>query len=203
MQRTEVSFLSGEILRKEMLQDMYEYPRVIMEGYYSGYSDGILYGLNWKDAEKSGHHIITPGALKLHGKIYFLANPLDVEECFDSLSSDTRYRLFFLESDQVQCQPSRKIYNLDLRALKSGDVEKVRDEGFYYAYVNFTVEGGFRFIRDDEQLYGLYAAVNGGRNAYSLPPYWLEKDILPILTDKQKRHPFDYELIGSACTALE
>ena len=42
MQRKTLNFVPGEILTREMLQDLYDYPRNAVENYYSAYSDGIL-----------------------------------------------------------------------------------------------------------------------------------------------------------------
>ena len=102
LRRSEIEFKTGSILRKEMLQEIYEYPRVALEGLFSDYSDGILYGLEWKENEEN-HHLICPGALKLGGNIYLLGNELDVEKELgltlkvdNSLKVDNFYRLCFV-----------------------------------------------------------------------------------------------------------
>lgn len=198
MQRTEISFKSGEILRKEMLKDMYEYPRIVMEGYYSSYSDGILYGLEWRENnEVKGHHIITPGALKLHGKIYYMSEPLCVEENFENLKIDSRYRLFFVEKAESYKEPSMEIFKLDFVAVLSADVEEAKKNGFYYSYIEVAAGNIFEKIKDAESLYGLYAAKDG--YDFSLSPYLLRENILPLLEEKSEKHPLDFELLRIIC----
>lgn len=197
MQRTKITFQSGEILRKEMLMDMYEYPRIVMEGYYSSYSDGILYGLEWIENEE-GQHIIMPGALKLHGNIYYMSEPMNVEEKFEDAKIDSRYRLFFVESDEVCKEPSREIFKLELVAVLSAEVEEASKKGFYYSYIEVASGNKFETIEDKENLYGLYAAKDG--YAFSLPPCLLKRNILPLLEDKTQKHPLDYELLRIICS---
>lgn len=199
MQRTEISFHSGSILTKEMLKDMYEYPRVVMESCYSAYSDGILYGLEWKENSKiPGHHVITPGALKLHGKIYFMQQPLCVEESFEDVVIDKRYRLFFIEREEFEKEPSREIFKLDFVAVLSAEADEVRQKGYYYSYIEVASGNKFETIIDSENMYGLYAAKDG--YSFSLPPYMLNERVLPILEKKSEKHPLDYELFRMICS---
>lgn len=197
MERTEICFQTGAILRKEMLEDLYQYPRNVLNSYYDSYGDGILYGLFWKEANE-GIHVITPGALKFQGEIYFQEKPLYVEEYFvhttgRRIESDQKYRIFFLNSQQPEEEPSRRTIVLELAFVQSGGLEDARKHGFYYAYVRMDGRSGLQMIEDTQCLYGMYAGT--GRYNYRLPVSELKRLILPVLEQKENRHGMDYELL--------
>lgn len=191
MQRTEMVFQHGSILRKEMLEDIYQYPRAAVESYYSAYSDGILYGLEWKDSkEHPGHHIIMPGALKFHGKIYYLCQVVDVEGIFPEVQIDAKYRIFFRKTEVVE-EASRKIYEMKLSLVQSSGMEEAWENGFYYSYIEVDHNKSFVQIKGSEELYALYAA----RNGFAFSAQLLREDVLQKLESKQKKHPLDFEIL--------
>lgn len=196
MQRSEIFFEKGTILRKEMLQDLYEYPRIITSTYYENYSDGILYGLEWRKSESvEGHHIISTGALKYHGKIYIMNEEIDIEEYLhDKMKIDSKRRLFFVEQEPDVDVSARKVYKLVLVAqTESEKKQTIQDKsGYFYAYVERRQNGIVRI--DDNELYGLLASDD--KYGYRIPNYILEKDVLPILKEKRNKHPLDFQIIN-------
>lgn len=194
MQRSEMTFNKGAILRKEMLTDLYEYPRVAIESYYASYTDGILYGLEWSEnKQKQGHHVIMPGALKFHGFIYFLADMIDVEDSLNGLKLDEKYRLFFVERDVEIKEPSRILYVLDLVAVQSDRLEETKKKGFYYTYVECMSNNEFLVIEDKKEAYGLFAANDGYK--FKLPSYLVKNKLSTIIEEKREKHPLDYEFL--------
>lgn len=194
MQRSEMTFEKGSILRKEMLTDLYEYPRIAVESYYASYTDGILYGLEWCDNKnKPGCHMITPGALKFRGEIYFLSRFIDVEESIIEKEVDKKYRLFFIKKREDKEINTRTVYRLELEAVQSSDLENARKNGFYYTYVECNANDEFLVINDEKELYGLFAANDG--YTYQLPYYILDKKIRSIIEEKKQKHPLDYQIL--------
>lgn len=203
MQRSEIIFKKGSILRKEMLADLYEYPRFAMESYYYLYSDGILYGMEWLESEENkGHHIITPGALKFHGNIYFQTELIDVEKIIRNqceLKLDGKYKLFFCEDNNTYTEPSRTIYKLELKAVQSDGIEDAKKSGFYYSYVEWQGGiSGFEVIEDKNEIYGLYAGNDGF--AYKLPAAALKSTLLVILEEKNEKCTLDYKFLEDIYT---
>lgn len=195
MLRCEMTFNKGSILRKEMLEELYDYPRVALESYYDSYTDGILYGMEWKESiQNTGHHIITPGALKYHGQIYFLKSPIEVESLIDEkLKIDNFYRLFFMKKEEVTQKPSQIIYELTLESIQSNKLEEARKKGFYYAYIRYDHNRRAHIINDEKEVYGLFAA-NDGYN-YKLPPYLIKEQLKELLENKEYKHPLDFILL--------
>lgn len=193
MYRSTVAFEKGSILRKEMLTDLYEYPRIAVESYYASYTDGILYGLEWRDnQEKPGSHLITPGALKFQGELYFMADCIDVEAAFSDLEIDGKYRLFFMRQPEEREIDARTVYPLKLEAVQSAGLAEARQRGYYYAYIECTVDKTFLMIDDPKELYGLMAAADG--YAYRFPGHAVGK-IKDILEAKRDKHPLDHQLL--------
>lgn len=197
MKRTELWFDKGAVLRKEMLEDMYQYPKSALNSYYSTYGDGILYGLSYAQAG-GGKHVILPGALKFQGEIYLQEQPLCVEACFEEIYQNTaltdqKYHIFFMQTAQPQEEPSRSVTVLEPVFVQSSGFSHAKEHGFYYAYVRMDGRLGMQMIEDVHSLYGMYAG--SGRYGYRLPLAELERLVLPVLEQKQHRHSMDYELL--------
>lgn len=193
MYRSTVTFEKGSILRKEMLTDLYEYPRIAIETRYASYTDGILYGLEWRaDPEKPGSHLITPGALKFQGELYFLADFIDVEAEFPDLEIDGKYRLFFVKQQEERVIDARTVYPLKLEAVQSAGLAEARQNGYYYAYIECAADKTFLLIDDPKELYGLLAADDGYAYRFSCRAV---RKIKEILEEKKDKHPLDYRLL--------
>lgn len=195
MRRSELELKTGSILRKELLEDIYEFPRIAIETYYSSYSDGILYGLEFQSDKETNHHIITPGALKYRGNIYFLAEQIEVENTLpNDFETNYKYRLCFEEQSPYRNVETQTIYELKLIAVQSEEYEKIKDKSFYYCRVEY-VNNGLKRIKDDNTVYGLFAGNDGYE--YKLPNWVLKDEIQSLLEEKDNKHPLDYTILNN------
>ena len=88
--KKEVSFLHGNILTKEMLNETYAYPRNFVELKYNVYSDGIIEGLNF--VEKDGITYLTKGIVKIEGEYYFLLDDIDLTSYFKETQKEQNWK---------------------------------------------------------------------------------------------------------------
>lgn len=190
--RSEMEFVPGTILRKEMLSDLYSYPRMVTESLFAGFSNGILYGLEWVE-ESSDRHIIKPGALKLHGKVYFMDSFLNVEETLGALSDGTRYRLYFREKKECSIlKDSLNIFDLELKPVLTEECGDADKDGFYYAYILFS-DGKIREIWDSSNIGGLFASDD--EYGFKLPPEIVKESLKPVYKEKPRKHILDYLML--------
>nr|WP_232337157.1 DNA and RNA helicase [Lysinibacillus timonensis] len=64
------TFQKGRILKLEMLENLRDYPRHLMDIYYQNYSDGIITGANIIVHQNS--LTITKGIIKLNGHLFYI-----------------------------------------------------------------------------------------------------------------------------------
>jgi len=197
VRRSEIEFRAGSILRKEMLQDIYDYPRIAIESLYSDYSEGILYGLSWKKNEDN-HHIICPGALKFKGNIYFLKDEIDVEtEIQDELSVNGAYRLCFVYQEADKKIESKADYCLKLMALQDKEYKEVKNNAFWFAYINYSGDKTIDIIKGANAIKygvaGLIAADDG--YDFQLPNWLVNQQLLKKIEEKKNKHPLDYQML--------
>lgn len=69
-------FESKKVLKKEMLENLRDYPRTLFDIQYQGYSDGILYGCGLESADTE--LTVLPGVILFKGIPYFLEEPCAV-----------------------------------------------------------------------------------------------------------------------------
>ncbi len=198
LKRSEMEFQAGTILKKEMLQELYDYPRIAVESLFSGFSDGILYGMEWKETGEN-KHVICSGALKFKGNIYFLNEDMDVEqELGGELEVDGSYRLCFAPQEAKKPIKAKTDYYLKLVALQDGDYKQVEENAFWYAYIRFSGEKKIEIIAGDNatKKYGI-PGLNATSDGYDfqLPNWLLRQQILPVLKSKNNKHPLDYLLL--------
>ena len=95
----EVSFVHGAVLTKDMLRELYFYPRDFVEVTYDLYSDGILQGIDF--VTQDGHICLTKGIIKFQGEYYFLVQPLDLTAYLQGLAlKDKQYNLYLLKQEK-------------------------------------------------------------------------------------------------------
>ena len=74
-----LNFPHKAILTKELLQEIYQYPREFFRLIYNDYADGIISGLNYFiDGEKN--LILSAGMILFDGEIYFLAENTNISD---------------------------------------------------------------------------------------------------------------------------
>lgn len=126
--KKDVSFLHGNILTKEMLNETYAYPRNFVELKYSDYSDGIVAGLDF--IEHNGIMYLTKGFVKFKGEYYFLLENINLTNYFldmkkNSKQQSTTYYLYLKRSEPIKAG-SIIVRNLDLYVSE----ESKQDEFF-------------------------------------------------------------------------
>ena len=89
------NFDKGRILKKEMLEDLRDYPRKFIDIYFKDNSDGIISGTDLIVVEDE--LIITKGIVKLKDKIYILEN--DYRLSYAPTNKETILKIIF--SDEV------------------------------------------------------------------------------------------------------
>ncbi|CAH1189909.1 hypothetical protein PAECIP111893_00007 [Paenibacillus plantiphilus] len=88
-------FQKGRILKTEMLESLRDYPRHVIDLYWSGYSDGILAGAEVRTSDE-GSLTITQGIVKHGGHLYVLA--ADCKLPYKATGRDLVVKLQFQES---------------------------------------------------------------------------------------------------------
>lgn len=98
LQKT-VSFVHGAVLTKDMLGELYQYPRDFVKLKYDSYSDGILEGIDFVVQE--GNVCITRGIIKFQGEYYFLLQPVNLTVYLQGKSlQDKQYNLYLQRSEK-------------------------------------------------------------------------------------------------------
>ena len=166
-----------------MLESIYDYPRIVNQTYYSRYSDGILYGLEW--FEENGEHYISSGALKYKDELYFQTDCVALSEY--TLKPGQEYYLYFRE-EKISDNVSHDTYVLNLAVSP----EPVADV-FIYKYIKYEL-GKIKPL-DRKIVFGLYASPN--RKSFGIPVGVIKDDLLDILDRKVNKHPLDYDILRS------
>ena len=98
---TTVEFKSGMLLSKEMLEQL-EYQTHLGELQYSGYPDGIIYGLI--PYEENNRLFFSPGLVKLKGEFFYIHTFIDIysilEDADLTWNKGTVHSAIILESSQ-------------------------------------------------------------------------------------------------------
>ena len=74
----ELQFPNLAVLTSAMLEELYAYPRDLLRLQYQGFSDGILFGLNYE--ERQNEIWLTAGTLLWQGAFYFLHQDLNLSQ---------------------------------------------------------------------------------------------------------------------------
>lgn len=88
-------FNRGTILKKEMLENLRDYPRDFIDIYYKDMSDGIITGchININDYEI----IVNEGLIKHNDKIHFLNNKISIP--YENSNRETILKIRFLDEE--------------------------------------------------------------------------------------------------------
>ncbi len=86
-------FQKGRILKREMLENLRDYPRDFLDLYFKDYSNGIITGVNVLVAETS--LIITQGIVKYNDHLYILHS--DYELPYYATGHETMVKIKFAE----------------------------------------------------------------------------------------------------------
>lgn len=180
-----------------MLQEIYEYPRIAIESMYYSYSDGILYGMSWKEMDND-HHVICPGALKFGGSIYFLEKEINVEkEIKQELSENNSYRICFVLQEPQREIEAKTDYCMKFEVLQDKEYKSIEKKAFWYAYIRCSGRKNIELVSGDRAIRygvpGLIAANDGYK--YQLPNRLIRQQLMNDLENKRNKHPLDYLLL--------
>ena len=143
----EVSFVHGAVLTKDMLRELYLYPRNFVELTYDLYSDGILQGIDF--VTQDGHVCLTRGIIKFQGEYYFLVRPLDLTAYLQGQNlKDKRYNLYLQKREKSYAD---HITEKSLSIYISENVEK--DMFLLCRFGGTTVEMPVVLSQEDTQKY--------------------------------------------------
>ncbi|WCN39722.1 DNA and RNA helicase [Aneurinibacillus uraniidurans] len=87
------SFAKGRILKKEMLENIRDYPRTFFDIQYESYSDGIIAGANVQVGDD--HLTITRGIVKHKGRMYMLESEYSLP--YYAIGTETVLKIRFIE----------------------------------------------------------------------------------------------------------
>lgn len=110
-------FQKGRILKREMLENLRDYPREFLDLYFQDYSNGIISGARIIVADTS--LIITKGIIKHNGKLYMLHSSYELP--YEATGSETILKVRFAE----------EVNELDFRSLTT---EIVLDDSLVLAH---------------------------------------------------------------------
>ena len=203
--KKEVSFLHGNILTKEMLNETYAYPRNFVELKYSDYSDGIITGLDF--VENDGITYLTKGIVKFKGEYYFLLDDINLTSYFLDMKKQqnwqsTLYYLYLKRSEPIKAG-SIVVQNLDLYVS-----EESKQDDLFLLCRFFGTESNMRLPRlngsgeqkpfkdlIDNNLY-----VNLIDTLYAMPKKatyhpFLFRAVTEYLEQKQDKSMYDYVIL--------
>lgn len=112
-------FLEGRILKREMLENLRDYPRDFLELYFQHYSDGIIAGT--KIFVDEDNIVITKGIIKAQGRLYLLHK--DYVLPYMATEKETILKIRFLERHEAN---DFTIYDTEI--LQDGDFNIANNE---------------------------------------------------------------------------
>lgn len=139
-------FNKGRILKTEMLTNLRDFPRDIVDIHYADYSDGIVTGANLEVSPT--HLIISPGIVRHDSKLYILnhateiaylatGKELAVKIRFHEAREDndlTKYASEIVLDEQIECHATE----LELGRFKLKEGARLRQD--YQNFADFTTE---------------------------------------------------------------
>lgn len=87
-------FQKGRILKREMLENLRDYPREFLDLYFQDYSNGIIAGANITIADTIIH--ITKGVVKHNNRLYLLHNSYELP--YEATGQETIIKIKFAEA---------------------------------------------------------------------------------------------------------
>lgn len=134
------NFGKGRILKKEMLENLRDYPRNFLDIYYKDFSDGIISGTDIKTED--GKLVIGRGIVKFAGRIYMLEE--DVSLPYHPSDREAVIKIRFLDESAEEdfCFHRTRIFIDDNCTLDQNEMELGR----------FTLQEGARLRLDYENF---------------------------------------------------
>lgn len=201
--KKDVSFLHGSILTKEMLNEIYVYPRNFVELKYNVYSDGIIEGLNF--IEKDGITYLTKGIVKIEGEYYFLLDDIDLTSYFKETQKEQNWKndvyYLYLKSETPIKVDSIVVKKLSLYVSENKESDLFLLCRFFGTKDNLDLPK-LKYNKEDEfkDLIKTESYVNLINTLYAMPkkatyhPFLFEA-VAEYLKQKQDKRALDYVIL--------
>jgi hypothetical protein len=114
-------FEKGRVLKKEMLENLRDYPRNFFDIYYKDYSDGIISGTDVYICEKTA--IIKKGIVKHKGRIYMLEDEFEIPYYHTNKETLIKIKFDDEKDDLDYCRFDSRIIIDDDTKVKENEME--------------------------------------------------------------------------------
>lgn len=192
-----LTFEHGEILTRAMLQEIYKYPREFLRLKYSGYSDGIICGVDF--FSEGGEIFLSAGIMKIGGEFYFLAENVNLSDLAEknNLEVDREYCICLKKSSQKN-EPCLTENNFEIIFSKE-NLTPTLGNFIFTARDNFNFpalaegENPFEriFRRSVFNLFDVKFAASGGATFHPM----LLRVVKNFLCVKENKTPLDYAIL--------
>lgn len=125
-----IKFERGSILTKNIIQNIYDYPRDLINIMYSNYPDGIIKGLEIH--KKDNNIFLSKGILKYDNEYFFLKENLDMESLFNNLNEGTSYAIYFENKGECKVEDNFISHKLELKIISCDDYKKLDNSKVFF-----------------------------------------------------------------------
>lgn len=190
-------------MTKEMLSELYDGPRSILDILYAGHADGVIDGL---DVYSRGERVfIGKGLVKYDGHIY----RLEEEFCVSGLEAELRggrdYQLRIEPRDPSPAEGQPQWSHLDLRVREAGGAGASEAPGMAFASFQLnsekriSISGGERdiLLTDFAQwsLWNMLCCPFATKHSVTYHPY-VFRAVLRHIQRKKSKTPLDYVILS-------
>lgn len=188
IQNKEIKFQKMEILTKEMLDELQNFPKSMIDISFSEYSDGIING--FKFLREGGILFLTKGIIKLKGKYYLMKDNFNITELIigkESRKKNIFYRII-LKLDENESIVGRGV---EIESLKLALIEG-RDEGeeeFLLGSFYLINEKELKLPENFEELSDKYINISKVKYSSKNSQGTLHPQLLEIILKKIRELP--------------
>lgn len=191
IRQSNIIFESGKILNSQMLQELQNSSLRNLEIQYSGYSDGIIQGLDFESDDRFLY--LTAGIIKYQNEYYFLNEKIEIMD----FSMEGKKVFIYLQPSEEKVENNIKIKELSVVITR----EKAEGNGFYLGeflhHQNKPIRTTYQGL---EEVNGIGNTMNivdrkyAGKKGATIDPqilYCYAKSIM----DKILATPLDYYIV--------
>lgn len=193
-----LNFPHKAILTKELLQEIYKYPREFFRLIYNDYADGIICGLNYfVDGEKN--LILSAGMILFDGEIYFLEENVNISELAEknNLVDGTDYFITPQKNSQKKspCLTENKLilnFSEEEQTFSFGKFRFKSKNDFNLPTLSDSDEPFENIFRPS--TFDLFAVPFADKGESTFHPQLFEL-VKKFLTAKENKTPLDYSIL--------
>ncbi|MGG4450234.1 DNA and RNA helicase [Brevibacillus porteri] len=181
------NFHKGRILKREMLENLRDYPRHFVDLYFQDYTDGIISGVDVSIGE--GTLTVGRGIVKHQGRIYLFDREERVP--YEATGTETVLKIRFHEETSLT-----DYYVYETSFVLDQEIESRQDEkelGRFKLKQGARLRGDYQDLADMATEFNTWNIVHvehAGRNEPTLAPFILRyfaNEMLKTVTN----HPYD------------